>query len=89
MQLKDPTAPRNQEVPESIRELQAEEAQVGVLAPVSSDRTFLDAFLRAAVTPSAANIAALGDFANTTAGFIDEQPPQVLQTFCAAICQWN
>lgn len=71
------TAPRDQEVPESVRELQAEEAQVGVLSPVSSDRSLLDAFLRAAVTPSAANIAALGEFANTRAGFIDDQPATI------------
>lgn len=71
------TAPRDQEVPDSVRELQAEEAQVGVLSPVSSDRSLLDAFLRAAVTPSAANIAALGEFANTRAGFINDQPATI------------
>ena len=71
------TAPLDQEVPDSVRELQAEEAQVGVLSPVSSDRSLLDAFLRAAVTPSTANIAALGEFANIRAGFIDDQPATI------------
>ena len=73
------TAPRDQQVPESVRELQAEEAQVGVLSPVSPDRSLLDAFLRAAVTPSAANITALGDFADTRAGFIDGQPATIAE----------
>lgn len=53
------------------------EVRLGTESLTAPQSQLLDSFLRAAVTPSQANIDALGPFARTTAGFIDGQPATI------------
>ena len=57
------------DLPAEIQSLRDEDSQSGATTTNSnSERTLLDAFMRAAVDPSEANIAALGNFSRVVAG---------------------